>query len=93
MQAHLRTTNESLNDFKRRASDAEVRCLFFALFTRVESLSFPSCVLKNKLQAAQNDSEKLLALTKEVKDKTLLVGKLRHEGAPLLFAFVCDNIR
>ncbi|KAL8293284.1 hypothetical protein RQP46_000978 [Phenoliferia psychrophenolica] len=35
---------------------------------------------ENKLQAAQNDSEKLLALTKEVKDKTLVVGKLRHEA-------------
>lgn len=33
---------------------------------------------------AQNDSEKVYALAKEVKDKTLLIGKLRHEGALLV---------
>jgi hypothetical protein len=35
------------------------------------------------LAAAQNNSEKVLALTKEVKDKSLLIGKLRHEGTLL----------
>lgn len=36
---------------------------------------------ETQLQNAQNDSEKVLALSKEVKEKNLLIGKLRHEGA------------
>ncbi|GAA6056136.1 hypothetical protein JCM3770_006012 [Rhodotorula araucariae] len=36
-----------------------------------------------QLQAVHNDSEKVLALTKEVKEKNLLIGKLRHEAVIL----------
>ncbi|GAA5886998.1 hypothetical protein JCM5296_005219 [Sporobolomyces johnsonii] len=36
-----------------------------------------------QLSAAHNDSEKVLALTKEVKEKNLLIGKLRHEAVIL----------
>ncbi|KAK4705626.1 hypothetical protein P7C70_g568, partial [Phenoliferia sp. Uapishka_3] len=57
LRTQLRNANDSLADFKRRATEAEL-----------------------KLKAAQNDSQKLLALTKEVKDKTLLIGKLRHDA-------------
>lgn len=60
LQAQLRTTNESLAEFKQRATLAE-----------------------GKLSAAQNDSEKVLALTKDAKDKSLLIGKLRHEAVIL----------
>jgi hypothetical protein len=35
---------------------------------------------QSNLAAAQNDSEKVLSLTKDVKEKNLLIGKLRHEG-------------
>ncbi|ORY92707.1 hypothetical protein BCR35DRAFT_298211 [Leucosporidium creatinivorum] len=35
------------------------------------------------LAAAQNDSEKVLMLTKQVKDQSLLTGKLRHEAVIL----------
>ncbi|BGP39802.1 hypothetical protein JCM10450v2_003773 [Rhodotorula kratochvilovae] len=38
---------------------------------------------ESQLQAAHNDSEKVLALTKEVKEKNLLIGKLRHEAVIL----------
>lgn len=35
------------------------------------------------MTAVQNDSEKVLGLTKEVKDKNSIIGKLRHEGTDL----------
>lgn len=38
---------------------------------------------EQQLQSAHNDSERVLALAKEVKEKNLLIGKLRHEGASL----------
>ncbi|GAA5928671.1 uncharacterized protein JCM15063_003935 [Sporobolomyces koalae] len=38
---------------------------------------------ENRLAAADNDSEKVLSLTKEVKEKNLLIGKLRHEAVIL----------
>ncbi|GAA6012926.1 hypothetical protein JCM10207_008380 [Rhodosporidiobolus poonsookiae] len=38
---------------------------------------------EGRLAAAQNDSERVLALTKEVKEKNLLIGKLRHEAVIL----------
>ena len=37
-----------------------------------------------QLHAAHDDSEKVLVLSREVKEKNLLIGKLRHEGASLL---------
>ncbi|GAA5825702.1 hypothetical protein JCM11251_000342 [Rhodosporidiobolus azoricus] len=36
-----------------------------------------------RLATAQNDSERVLALSKEVKEKNLLIGKLRHEAVIL----------
>lgn len=39
--------------------------------------------MQAQLNAAHNDSEKVLALTKEVKEKNLLIGKLRHEGVSI----------
>ncbi|GAA5970895.1 hypothetical protein JCM11641_004498 [Rhodosporidiobolus odoratus] len=38
---------------------------------------------ETQLSTAQNDSEKVLAFTKEVKEKNLLIGKLRHEAVIL----------
>lgn len=35
---------------------------------------------QNQLSAAQNDSEKVSNLSKEVQEKNLIIGKLRHEG-------------
>ncbi|KAI5477671.1 Golgi matrix protein [Pseudohyphozyma bogoriensis] len=60
LEDQLAASNESLAEYKQRASTAE-----------------------NQLAAAQNDSEKVLTLTKEVKDKNLLIGKLRHEAVIL----------
>lgn len=39
---------------------------------------------EGRLSAAQNDSQRVLELSKEVKEKNLLTGKLRHEGTLLL---------
>ncbi|GAA6027420.1 hypothetical protein JCM8097_007850 [Rhodosporidiobolus ruineniae] len=38
---------------------------------------------EGQLAAAQNDSQKVLALAQEVKEKNLLIGKLRHEAVIL----------
>ncbi|GAA6062091.1 hypothetical protein JCM10212_002341, partial [Sporobolomyces blumeae] len=38
---------------------------------------------ENRLAIAQSNDEKVLALTKEVKDKNLFIGKLRHEAVIL----------
>ena len=35
---------------------------------------------ENRLHGAHDDSQKVLDLAKEVKEKNLLIGKLRHEG-------------
>lgn len=58
LQDQLRETQDQLDAFKQRASQAEAQ-----------------------LHAAHDDSEKVLVLTREVKEKNLLIGKLRHEGA------------
>ncbi|GAA5884658.1 hypothetical protein JCM16303_003701 [Sporobolomyces ruberrimus] len=38
---------------------------------------------QNRLASAENNSEKVLALTSEVKEKNLLIGKIRHEAVIL----------
>lgn len=57
LQTQLHETQQALEGYRRRATQAETQ-----------------------LQNAQNDSEKVLVLAQEVKEKNLLIGKLRHEG-------------
>ncbi|GAA5997832.1 uncharacterized protein JCM10292_006843 [Rhodotorula paludigena] len=60
LQTQLHETQNSLDAYRQRASQAE-----------------------QQLQSAHNDSERVLALAKEVKEKNLLIGKLRHEAVIL----------
>ncbi|BGO93881.1 hypothetical protein NBRC10512_006109 [Rhodotorula toruloides] len=60
LQTQLHETQQALEGYRRRATQAETQ-----------------------LQNAQNDSEKVLVLAQEVKEKNLLIGKLRHEAVIL----------
>ncbi|GAA5836052.1 hypothetical protein JCM3766R1_001952 [Sporobolomyces carnicolor] len=63
-----------LGDLQRQLEDA------------TESLAYykkHAADAENRLAAAQDDSAKVLALTSEVKEKNLLIGKIRHEAVIL----------
>jgi hypothetical protein len=48
---------------------------------------FSPCVFdQSKIAAQQHDSSRTLALEKEVKEKDVFIGKLRHEGLRLMAA-------
>ena len=86
LQDQLRQSTEALHAFKQRAVAAEVSsnprvgvCWREGLIADGGALGGVIAPQSN-LAAAQNDSEKVLSLTKDVKDKNLLIGKLRHEG-------------
>ena len=64
----------SLADYKRRALDAEV-CL--CLFTFWSSVLF---AMQLQLDENKSSASRTSELEQEVKEKNLLIGKLRHEG-------------
>ena len=69
------------------AKDREIRATLGDMQVQVQSLTKSLHEYKQRAHAAesqlsttQSDSEKVLALQQEVKEKNLLIGKLRHEG-------------
>ncbi|GAA5906113.1 hypothetical protein JCM6882_003563 [Rhodosporidiobolus microsporus] len=72
------------------AKDRELQALLGDLQTQLHDTTKELATYRNRasqaedrLAAAQNDSEKVLALSKEVKEKNLLIGKVRHEAVIL----------
>ncbi|GAA5971497.1 hypothetical protein JCM3765_007008 [Sporobolomyces pararoseus] len=72
------------------AKDRELQSLLGDLQNQLhdasESLAYykqQAADAQNRLSAAENNSEKVLQLTSEVKEKNLLIGKLRHEAVIL----------
>ncbi len=94
LQNQLRQSTEALQALKQRAVAAEVSqdggmaCAATGVGDGWLTVAFVRRAVnpagQSNLAAAQNDSEKVLSLTKEVKDKNLLIGKLRHEGKSML---------
>lgn len=71
------------------AKDREIRATLGDMQVQVQSLTKSLQEYKQRAHAAetrlsttQSDSERVSALQQEVKEKNLLIGKLRHEGKP-----------
>jgi len=80
LETHLRNTLTSLQDWKLRAATAEVRLSFLFLhFPPSRSLPFP-LRLQSRLNDLKDDAGRSQSLEREVKEKNLLIGKLRHES-------------
>lgn len=69
------------------AKDKEIREVLGDMQVQVQSLTKSlqeykqrTHVAETRLSTTQSDSDKVLALQQEVKEKNLLIGKLRHEG-------------
>jgi chromosome segregation ATPase len=85
----LRLTFSSIS-----AKDRELQALLGDLQTQLhdttrelEAYKQRATQAEDRLSAAQNDSQRVLELSKEVKEKNLLTGKLRHEGTSPHFPF------
>lgn len=72
----LEETTLSLAEFKSRALQAEV--LYFFCYSHKKRRINCNQV---QLQETSSNIERTTLLEKEVKEKTLLIGKLRHEGS------------
>ena len=74
-ESRLTQVTQSLAEFKHRALTAEV-CLTFdhPSIRGIDSFS------QLKLEESSTNSTRTQELEKEVKEKNLLIGKLRHEG-------------
>lgn len=73
------------------AKDKEIRATLGDMQVQVQTLTKSlqeykqrAATAETQLSSTQSHSEKVLALQKEVKEKNLLIGKLRHEG-------MCDS--
>jgi hypothetical protein len=74
--SQLTKVTQSLAEFKHRAHTAEV----------LATSALPDCMPKSsqlKLEESSSDSSRTGQLEKSLKEKDLLIGKLRHEGAQL----------
>jgi hypothetical protein len=78
-KTQLDQITQSLAEFKHRALNAEV----ISLVSIVSYAFLTACQLQ--LQESTTDASRTQELEREVKEKNLLIGKLRHEGLlPLL---------
>ncbi|KAG6812186.1 hypothetical protein H0H92_003991 [Tricholoma furcatifolium] len=73
----LTQATQSLAEFKHRALTAEVKSGFFSIYNVADTLS------QLQLEESQSNFSRTQELEKEVKDKNLLIGKLRHEAVIL----------
>ncbi|GAA5909812.1 uncharacterized protein JCM6883_003101 [Sporobolomyces salmoneus] len=84
--ANLHAVLEEFQAAKDRELQSLLGDLQNQLHDATESLAYyrqQAAEAENRLSAAENNSEKLLALSSEVKEKNLLIGKLRHEAVIL----------
>ncbi|GAA6015022.1 hypothetical protein JCM11491_001629 [Sporobolomyces phaffii] len=84
--ANLHAVLEEFQAAKDRELQSLLGDLQNQLHLATESLAYhkkQASDAENRLAGAQNNSEKVLALTSEVKEKSLLIGKLRHEAVIL----------
>ena len=72
-QAQLNQAIDQLAEYKHRALTAEVRVITIA-YTML------TLILQVELSETQASTSKVRDLEKDVKEKNLLIGKLRHEG-------------
>ncbi|SCV74010.1 BQ2448_6442 [Microbotryum intermedium] len=82
LQAQLDGAHDSIGIWKQRAMAAEVR-LHIQYSALLGTELYFAVLFQANLASAQNDSEKVITLSKELKEKTLLTGKLRHEAVIL----------
>ena len=73
-EAQIVQITQSLAEYKHRALTAEVNLNLKATRSYSEMLS------QLALEESSNNSSRTQELEKEVKEKNLLIGKLRHEG-------------
>jgi len=74
-EAQLAETTQSLAEYKHRALQAEV-CVFYNMRSGGDLL----IIQQLRLEENSADNARTQALEQEVKEKALLIGKLRHES-------------
>lgn len=82
---HLRNTITSLADWKLRASIAEVTPSSFA-FSDTKAYT-PPLDGQTRVEELKQNASQSQAFAKEIKEKNVLIGKLRHESEVFLFPF------
>lgn len=76
----LSQLQRDVEDFRQRARTAEVRPSRQLQEAPYDLMRH----LQSQVQAARADNERVMALSREVKEKNGVIGKLRHEGAQRL---------
>ena len=81
LETHLRNTLSSLSDWKLRATTSEVRdAIYESAVTSSCGLTHTHLPPQSRLDDLKNDAGRSQALEREVREKNLLIGKLRHES-------------